>query len=122
MLCRIHAVRSPQSDIELYNVEYSPIINYVVYHSYDMLLFPVDTQNIVIAWESWMTVSTIGQIRLRSLKEAASAVDFDVKYKPVNSDSLVFKHSEALFNFVGIMGNEFSTATYTIQIQRTNYK
>jgi hypothetical protein len=71
-LVRVHAAQATHSDLKLFNVEWSPYINFKVNHDFDLTSYPIDTQNVKIRIESWMSLQNKGGIKLAKLSEASS--------------------------------------------------
>lgn len=71
-LIRVYAERSLSSDLQLFNVEWDPVVTFETWHKFDMTNYPLDTQNVKVKVESWMSVKNIGYVELRQLKDATS--------------------------------------------------
>jgi len=77
-MVRIWAVKSFSSDLREFNIEWSPAFIITINHEYDLTYYPVDTQDILIKIESWMSIEGRGQIQLMKFSEANSLYKNDV--------------------------------------------
>ena len=63
-LVRVNAIRAAHSDLQLFNIEWSPQIKFMVHHEFDLSTYPVDIQTVNIRIESWMSLENKGGIKL----------------------------------------------------------
>lgn len=71
-LVRVYANNAPHSDLQLFNIEWSPYIKLDVHHDFDLTTYPIDTQEIKIRIDPWMSLQNRGGIRLAKLTEAST--------------------------------------------------
>jgi len=78
---RIWADKSFFSDVvgKEFNIEYTPIITFQVYHEFFMNNYPIDKQEIKIRVDSWMSIENRGHVVPQKLRDAASTYGVDMQ-------------------------------------------
>lgn len=80
---RVWSERASHSNLELFNVEWTPYVKIDAHHTFDLTEYPLDTQTIKIRIDSWMSQSERGRVALKKLKYANENVttDIDIEFE-----------------------------------------
>jgi len=77
-MVRVWAEKSPNSDLRIFNIEWTPSLTLKVVHEFDLTYYPLDIQTILVKIESWMSIEGHGQIQIMKYSQANSLFKNDV--------------------------------------------